>query len=210
MSKRCLLVVILCMSTFCFSGHEGFLALVTCSMYVYIHVIIIMLFVWHSASFVCTNYASPSDVSNLFYKFLSWVPYVTMCETLQCIPKYKIVYISWEVHFHRSHDKSYAYECRFMYTQRRFDGVKRSKWANHVRPYFCIQVYGCTGFVAVPQLFCNESDLYVFFAVSNASSSTLHEQFSRLRFGRPYWPWTVGQAEEITMVVLPSCRLLVK
>ena len=30
-----------------------------------------------------------------------------------------------------------------------------------------------TGFSAVPQLFCNESVLYVFFAVSNTSSSTV-------------------------------------
>ena len=36
-----------------------------------------------------------------------------------------------------------------------------------------ILLYGSTGFAAVPQLFFNESVLYVFFAVSNTSSSTV-------------------------------------
>ena len=33
--------------------------------------------------------------------------------------------------------------------------------------------YGSTGFADVPQLFCNESVLYVLFAVSNTSLSTV-------------------------------------
>ena len=36
-----------------------------------------------------------------------------------------------------------------------------------------ILLYGSTGFAAVPQLFYNESVLYVFFAISNTSSSTV-------------------------------------
>ena len=36
-----------------------------------------------------------------------------------------------------------------------------------------ILLYGSNGFSAVPQLFCNESVLYVFFAVSNTSLSTV-------------------------------------
>ena len=36
-----------------------------------------------------------------------------------------------------------------------------------------ILLYGSSGFAAVPQLFYNESVLYVFFAVSNVSSSTV-------------------------------------
>ena len=36
-----------------------------------------------------------------------------------------------------------------------------------------ILLYGSTGFTAVPQLFCNESVLHAFFAVSNTSSSTV-------------------------------------
>ena len=41
-----------------------------------------MLFVWHSASFVCANYASPSDVSNLLYKFYH------ECHMLRCLKHY--------------------------------------------------------------------------------------------------------------------------
>ena len=36
-----------------------------------------------------------------------------------------------------------------------------------------ILLYGSAGFAAVPTLFCNESVLHVFFAVSNTSSSTV-------------------------------------
>ena len=36
-----------------------------------------------------------------------------------------------------------------------------------------ILLYGNTGFATVPQLFCNESVLYMFFAVSNTSLSTV-------------------------------------
>ena len=36
-----------------------------------------------------------------------------------------------------------------------------------------ILLYGSIGFAAVPQLFCKEGVLYMFFAVSNASSSTV-------------------------------------
>ena len=49
--------------------------------------------------------------------------------------------------------------------------VKRSQLADHVRPHK--YYYGSTGFVVVPQLFCNKSVLYVFFTVFNTSSSTI-------------------------------------
>ena len=54
-------------------------------------------------------------------------------------------------------------------SQRRFDRDKWSQSANHVHLYFVWE----SGFTVVPQLFCYESVLIVFFAISNTNSSTV-------------------------------------
>ena len=52
---------------------------------------------------------------------------------------------------------------------RRFDRVKRSQLADHVRPYFCMGVLVSPLY---PSCFAT-SVLYVFFSVSNTSSNTV-------------------------------------
>ena len=66
-----------------------------------------------------------------------------------------------------------------VWQQRRFDRIKRLQLADHMRPYFHIQVqvYGSTVFIAVPQLFCNKSVLYVFFVISTVFSLFIRRIF---------------------------------
>ena len=56
-----------------------------------------------------------------------------------------------------------------MFSQRRFDRVKRSQLVNHMRQYFVWE----SGFAAIPQLFRYKSVLIVFLAISNISLSTV-------------------------------------
>ena len=69
---------------------------------------------------------------------------------------------------------------------------------------------GVSGFTVVPQLFCYENVLIVFFAVSNTSSSTVrcthHERFSRLHLAADLsidLGWS-RQTEQAKMVALQS------
>ena len=65
-----------------------------------------------------------------------------------------------------------------------------------------ILLYGITGFTAVPQLFSNESVLYMFFAVSNAS-------LSNVPFMNNFLGYHLADLyNQIAMVSSKSCQLL--
>ena len=88
--------------------------------------------------------------------------------------------------------------------------VKRSQSANHVRLYFVWE----SGFTVVPQLFCYESVLIVFFTVSNTSLSLSTVPFMNDSLGYHVADlidvgWS-RQTEQVRMVAPQSCRLLLK
>ena len=93
-------------------------------------------------------------------------------------------------------------------SQRRFNRDKWSQSANHVHLYFVWE----SGFTVVPQLFCYESVLIVFFAAPNTNSSTVPFMNGFLGYHLADLidlGWS-RQTEQVKMVALQSYRLVLR